>query len=245
MKVFCVCGLTKSGKTTTSVKIIEELIARGYSVGSVKDIHFEQFTLETEGTNTYKHKVAGAQPVTALSQKETDIMFEGSLKINKILQMYNTDYVLIEGGKSFDGIPKIFTAKTEEELNLIDNSAFAISGVISENVTTYNGVCVINALTNIKQLVDVIQQKVFDVLPLVDEKCCAICGGCKKMCADILSGNAKREDCKLSQKVNLFIDGKSIEMVDFVQNILKNAVVGVAKELDGYKPNCKIEVKIN
>ena len=46
MKVFSVVGVTKSGKTTTIEQIIKEFIRRGYSVGSVKEIHFEQFAID-------------------------------------------------------------------------------------------------------------------------------------------------------------------------------------------------------
>jgi molybdopterin-guanine dinucleotide biosynthesis protein B len=45
--------------------IIAELRRRNYRVGSVKDIHFEGFALDQEGTNTHRHKMAGAELVTA------------------------------------------------------------------------------------------------------------------------------------------------------------------------------------
>ena len=76
MKVIKVQGTTKTGKTTTVEAIIKELRRRGHTVGSVKEIHYEAFTMETEGTNTYKHKQAGAHPVTARGLSETDIMFD-------------------------------------------------------------------------------------------------------------------------------------------------------------------------
>ena len=34
-------------------------------MGSVKDIHFEAFAIDTPGTNTYRHRQAGAELVTA------------------------------------------------------------------------------------------------------------------------------------------------------------------------------------
>ncbi|MFA7550797.1 MAG: molybdopterin-guanine dinucleotide biosynthesis protein MobB, partial [Sedimentibacter sp.] len=60
MKVFSVIGITKSGKTTTIENIIKELLKRNYTVGSVKEIHFEQFKMDPEGTNTFRHKTAGS-----------------------------------------------------------------------------------------------------------------------------------------------------------------------------------------
>ena len=34
-------------------------------MGSVKNIHFEQFTLDMEGSNTWRHKQAGSELVVA------------------------------------------------------------------------------------------------------------------------------------------------------------------------------------
>ena len=47
MKLFSVIGITKSGKTTTIENIIRELRKRRYTVGSVKEIHFEAFAIDT------------------------------------------------------------------------------------------------------------------------------------------------------------------------------------------------------
>ncbi|MEG0019166.1 MAG: molybdopterin-guanine dinucleotide biosynthesis protein MobB, partial [Oscillospiraceae bacterium] len=65
MRIFTVRGITKSGKTTTIEKVISELKKRGYSVGSVKEIHYKQFKIDPEGTNTDRHKKAGSELVTA------------------------------------------------------------------------------------------------------------------------------------------------------------------------------------
>lgn len=56
MKVLSVIGTSKTGKTTIIENIIRELRRRRYTVGSVKDIHFEKFAMDTEGTNTDRHK---------------------------------------------------------------------------------------------------------------------------------------------------------------------------------------------
>ena len=74
MKVLNVQGRKKTGKTTTVTNIIAELVRRGYSVGSVKGIHIDGFTMDTGG-DTCKHKAAGAAPVTARCHDETIIMY--------------------------------------------------------------------------------------------------------------------------------------------------------------------------
>ncbi len=52
MKVLTVTGLSGSGKTTVIENLIKELKRRGYSIGSVKEIHYEAFAIDTPGKNT-------------------------------------------------------------------------------------------------------------------------------------------------------------------------------------------------
>jgi molybdopterin-guanine dinucleotide biosynthesis protein B len=246
MKVFSVVGITESGKTTTIENIIKELKKRGYSVGSVKEIHFEQFAIDTEGSNTYRHKEAGSQLVTARGYYETDILFQEKLSIEKILKFYDHDFVVLEGVIDAN-VPKIITAHNEKEvLERLDDMVFAISGKLSNTLEEFETLPVINTMNNVERLVDLIEEKVYDKLPDFPEECCDKCGyNCRQLGAMILKGQAIREDCILkNSKVKLQIDGKDIDMVPFVQNILSNAILGVVKELEGYEKGKQITVRI-
>ncbi len=246
MKVFSVTGFTQSGKTTTIEKIITELRSRGYSVGSVKEIHFEDFKIDKEGTNTYRHKQAGSQLVTALGYYETDILFQEKLQIEKVLELYNYDYVILEG-VSDGNFPMILTAHNEQELDeRWSPYVFCVSGRISKDMTEYRGVRAIDAMTDIATLVDFIELKVYDKLPAFPPQCCSACGfSCDEMGKRIISGIAHRSDCKISNgDIKLYIGEKEISMVPFVQALLRNAVLGVVKELDGYKDNAAIKVTL-
>lgn len=218
MKVFSVIGISKSGKTTTIENIIKELKKRNYTVGSVKEIHFEKFKIDTEGSNTYRHKEAGSQLVTARGIFETDVLFQRKLSINEILSFYNHDFVILEG-VSDTCAPKIVTAHNVEGiLEKMDETTFAISGQISDRLLEYEGIPVINSLTNIEKLVDLIEENVFE---------------------------AERRDCALTDKnITLKIEGKEIAMVPFVQSVLINTIEGIAKELHGYTENGDIEICI-
>jgi len=44
--------------------------------------------------------------------------------------------------------------------------------------------------------------------------------------------------------VELYVDGAAVPMVPFVQKILKNAVLGVARELRGFRAGKRIEVRL-
>lgn len=162
MKVFSVVGVHHSGKTTIIENVIKELRNRGYSVGSVKEIHFEKFAIDTEGTNTHRHKMAGSQLVTARGIYETDILYQTKLNMDEILKFYNHDYVVLEGVTDIR-VPKIISAHTEEEvLERLDELTFAISGKLSNELKEFNGLPVINPIENIKALVDLIEDKVWD-----------------------------------------------------------------------------------
>ncbi|NLC03127.1 MAG: molybdopterin-guanine dinucleotide biosynthesis protein B [Tissierellia bacterium] len=162
MKIISVIGITLSGKTTTIENIIKELRKRKYTVGSVKEIHFESFTMEIEGSNTDRHSKAGAELVTARGMHETDILFPEKLNINKILGFYSQDFVILEG-VSDTIAPKIIAAHDIEGIeDRLDDSVFAISGKISIELSEYKGLPVINAMTSIEQLVDLIEEKAIE-----------------------------------------------------------------------------------
>lgn len=246
MKVLSVIGYTKSGKTTTIEAIIKELRKRNYSVGSVKDIHYEQFKIDVEGTNTDRHKLAGSQLVTARGLHETDILFQERMNIYQLLRFYDYDYVILEGVRDINA-PKIITAANTKDIDeRLDDSTYLISGKIADEIDTYRGYSAISALKDIQKLVDYIEEKTFELLPDYEENCCSECGfSCRELCAKIIKGEAKRSDCnKNSQFVSLKIDGKEIDMVPFVQKLLKNAVLSVVGELEGYKKNSKIQIEV-
>ncbi len=246
MKIFSVYGYTGSGKTTTIENIIMELKRRRYTVGSVKEIHYEDFAIDTLGSNTDRHRIAGAEIVTARGYRETDILFPEKLSVERVLRFYDQDFVVLEGVTDYN-LPKILTAKNIEEIEeRIDESVFAISGRIANKIDCYKGIPVINSMDKIIELVGLIEEKVFTKLPDFDSKCCSACGDdCRTFGCKILKGEARREDCILSKsKIMLLIDDREIDMVPFVQNILRNTIEAVVSELDGYRKDAKIQIQI-
>jgi len=247
LKALSVIGESKSGKTTIIENIIRELKKRKYSVGSVKEIHYQDFAMDTEGTNTYRHMQAGAQVVTARGNRETDILFPEKLSIEEILKFYSQDYVIMEGVRDYN-LPKILCAKSRKDIDkILDGSVFAISGVIANEMESYKGLPVIDGVGDILELVDLIEKKVYRILPDFPPECCSMCGySCRELGNKILKGEAKREDCVISSgKVQLKVGGKNIEMVPFVKGILRDTLLGVVQNLKGYKKGSKIEVKID
>jgi molybdopterin-guanine dinucleotide biosynthesis protein B len=252
MKVFSVIGITKSGKTTTIENIIREIRRRGFSVGSIKEIHYEQFAIDTEGTNTNRHKKAGSELVTARGYEETDILYQEKLPVEDILRHYTQDYVVMEGVSDFNA-PIILCVQDEEDIKKhryqdYFDRVFMISGVAANsNIKNMEGLPVIDSEDDLVNLVDIILEKVFDVLPDFSPECCSICGfSCRELCARILKGQSERLECKIEEaKILLSVDGKKINMVPFVQKILTDSIKSVVGNLRGYKKGKKIEITIN
>jgi len=163
MKVFSVCGIKQSGKTTTIECIIRELTARGYRVGSVKEIHSESFTIDPDpDSNTRRHRSVGAGLVTARGLYETDLLFPEKLSIDKILSFYEGEYdwVVMEGVSDMP-IPTIITAHGEEDLmEKWDDKVFCVSGCIAARIYEFRGVPAIDAISSIAELVDFLQANV-------------------------------------------------------------------------------------
>lgn len=246
MKVIMFKGISKTGKTTTVEALIKELRKRGHSVGTVKNIHFESFTMETEKSDTDRHKKAGGHPVTARGLSETDIMYDRSLDIEKILDFYHEDYVVLEGDSGAN-CPEIVTGKNEDDLDgLINGNTIAISGVISAKLDEYKGLPVIDGTKDIKVLADLVEEKTPMRMPNFSADCCTACGtDCRGLLARILKGTGSITECILKgQQVQLFFDGEEIPMVPFVKGIVRNVSVGAVKELKGYKEGAEILIKI-
>jgi len=157
MKVFCVCGPSGSGKTTTIEKLIGELLGRGHRVASIKDIHSDKFDFDKPGTNTWRHMEAGSAMVVGRGMGKTAVMIPERLEIADLLRWFDHDYVVIEGGRE-EPFPKILAAKTVEEIEeRLDESVFAVSGVISEKGIEISGVPVVNGLGDIGKLADLVE----------------------------------------------------------------------------------------
>lgn len=247
MKIITVNGVTQSGKTTVCETIIHGLRDKGFSVGSVKEIHFEQFAIDTDpNANTNRHRKAGSQLVTARGMHETDILYQEMLPITEILKHYNHDYVILEGVTDLN-VPRIITAHTEKEVEeRIDGRAVLVSGrIANEELDTVCKLPVINALTQSEKLIQFVIENAIEPFPNFDKKCCGKCGyDCKEFAERVIQKREDANNCVLkNQSVHLTVNGNEIPMVPFVQQILKNSVLAVAKELDGFNEQAKIEVK--
>lgn len=102
-RVIGVTGWKNSGKTTLVERLVRELTARGYRVSTVKHAH-HSFDVDHEGTDSFRHRSAGAGEVAIVSQARLALIRElGNAEeptLDAVLAMMAPcDLVIVEGYK--------------------------------------------------------------------------------------------------------------------------------------------------
>lgn len=115
---FGISGWKNSGKTGLTVRLVEELTARGYRISTVKHAHHE-FDIDKPGADSFRHRQAGAGEVAIVSGARFAIMHElrdeAEPGLAEILsRMAPCDLVLVEGYKR-EAIPKIELRRLESK----------------------------------------------------------------------------------------------------------------------------------
>ncbi len=124
--VVALLGLSGSGKTTTIEYLVSKLSRDGVKVGSVKHIHHAGFSMDTKGTDTWRHVQAGTALTVAIAPKEivtikkTDTTRYGLDQIIETFDRQSLDIVFVEGFHRLvaerGDVAKIIVAKNKEDL---------------------------------------------------------------------------------------------------------------------------------
>ena len=173
--VVAAVGVSGSGKTVTLEYLISRLSKEGYQIGSIKHVHHKGFTMDREGTNTWRYAKAGSKVIVAISPEEIDIIKKTQMALNdldriiELLENEKLDLVFIEGFHSLiakrQDVPKIVTAKDEEGLKQTlegtVNPIVAIAGVVATKSTSneYRGIPIIKVPEDGQKLVDLIRNQ--------------------------------------------------------------------------------------
>lgn len=159
MKVFSIIGYTNSGKTSTLLEVIKELVRRGKTVHTIKAIHIEGFSVETEGKDSWLHREAGATRTAIRSNVETTIMYQKAMSAKELIPFFDADYLVLEGFSTEKKVPKVLCSKNLNDLKeMLDDTVFAISGVISNEINEFQGIRAFNSQISISELVDLIER---------------------------------------------------------------------------------------
>lgn len=247
MKAFAVIGYHHTGKTTVVTELVRALKLKGFKVATIKDIHNEGYRADTEGKNSWKHIQAGADMTFTRGLHDSSLIFPQPLSLNEMTALLDCDYLVIEGMKDAP-VPKILCAENLEQLEeLYDDTVFAISGKLAGQYPDWQEPPLLDVHTQLDQLTALVLDKVFELLPDSDPACCSHCGmTCYEMTAAILRGEKQRSDCKTDnpEHLSLLINGKPVTIVPFVQNILKDVILGFIGNLKDTDPDGNIEIRI-
>jgi molybdopterin-guanine dinucleotide biosynthesis protein MobB len=165
-------GISGSGKTTTLEYLISNLTSEGYRVGAIKHIHREGFTIDREGTNTWRFTKAGSKITVAFSPEEiaiikkTETSIDDIDKVIKELENEQLDIIFIEGFKGSiskrPDILKIIAAKNQEDLQTTLKETvppiLAITGLITKNKPPENKIPIINLPDEGNKLLEIIKK---------------------------------------------------------------------------------------
>lgn len=133
-RVFGITGWKNSGKTTLTERLVAELSRRGWKVSTVKHAHHD-FDIDKEGTDSFRHRAAGASEVAIVSGRRWALMHElrgeAEPTLDEVLKrLAPCDLVLVEGYKR-EKHSKIETrragAKDTTPLSRTDPSILAIA----------------------------------------------------------------------------------------------------------------------
>ena len=214
MKIVSIVGKKNTGKTSLTVKVIEELTKRGYNVASIKHSH-HSIEMDKENTDTWKHKQAGANLVVGVGST-TFFNARMEMDLNRILfllkHMDEFDFVVIEGYKNYN-YPKIITSPdVRDEYTIKEVDSFTIDSA------------------GISELADLIEERGHDIVDTLFANNCGFNNG-EAIAGEIRNGNLKVEDLDEVHSY-LSIDNHVVGLNRFVSDYLKQSVIGVVNTLN-------------
>ena len=214
MKIVSIVGKKNTGKTSLTVKVIEELTKRGYNVASIKHSH-HSIEMDKENTDTWKHKQAGANLVVGVGST-TFFNVKKEHNLNRILYMLkhfdDFDFVVIEGYKRYN-YPKIITSPdVKDDYTIKEVDSFTID---EEGVS---------------QLADLIEERGHDIVDTLFANNCGFNNG-EVIAREIRQGNLSVDDLDTIHSY-LSIDGKVVGLNRFVSDYFKQSITGIINTLN-------------
>lgn len=142
MNVIGIVGWKNSGKTTLASALIRELSSRGLTVNSIKHAH-HMVDVDQPGTDSYKHRDAGAREVILAGGQRFAIMHElrGAAEptLDELLaRLSPCDWVVVEGFKTHTHA-KIEVNRREGSRSQLFNEDPSIIAVASDYAAEFSG----------------------------------------------------------------------------------------------------------
>lgn len=214
MKIVSIVGRKNTGKTSLTVKVIEELSKRGYNVASIKHSH-HTMEMDKENTDTWKHKQAGSNVVVGIGST-TFFNVRKEMDLNRLLflikYMDDIDFVVIEGFKKYN-YPKIITSPdVRDDYTIKEVDSFTIDQ------------------KGIEELVDLIEERGHDIVDTLFANNCGFNNG-EVIASEIRAGNLTVHDLDNVHSY-MSINDHVVGLNRFVSDYLKQTVLGVISTLN-------------
>ena len=262
MRAIGITGFKNSGKTTCVLLLAQALERRGLRVGIVKCAHH---ALDKPDTDTSRLRGQG-RDVAAMSGDENAVFWSGRRGPQDMLRVLDADMVLVEGGKTWDFLPRVLCLHTAEEaaqlspeLAVATYGPVAVPGLPAFGQKGVPAVSADSAARGADSVLDV------DAVPagsadmdalaaLAVEKAfclpalnCGACGrtGCGGLAADIVAGKAAVQDCRaLASPLTVLVNGQPLGLNPFTAQMLAGGVGGMLRALKGVTPGSVVRVEL-
>jgi formylmethanofuran dehydrogenase subunit E len=159
-KSVLIVGTKKSGKTTLIEKLVPELSARGYRVGTVKHHHSSSpLDVDRAGKDSWRHRQAGARAVALVSPTELAVFqnTDEPVPLDQIIKtLNNLDLVLVEGFRA-TAKPRIEVGKFTTPPSLTDAAEHLLA--VTSSPITERGLPYYDP-AEIRRLADLIEERV-------------------------------------------------------------------------------------
>lgn len=166
MRIITIVGMSKSGKTSTTLALIEAIRKHGKKAGVCKSMLDPAFTIDQSTANTMRYRRAGSELTCTRAKGETVFLHPEEIPLSKVLENYkDCDYVLLEDDY-FAPVPRLVCAQQEDDaLTRMNSRTFAFAGRISEKTDPLLPLPCFNARIHADSLLDYIDARIPNILP--------------------------------------------------------------------------------
>ncbi len=204
---------------------------RGFSVATVKHTG-KKISFDKKGKDSWRHGKAGSRLSVLASPSGTRFLLYEEKPPEEILEdikeIEKPDIIFLEGYKNAS-LPSIAAGEIEES----ENTFFHYRGKREKALEAVRG--------------EMELQKIKGKLGGLD---CGKCGepDCRSLARKIRDGEKQIDDCTVlsNETVEITVNGKSIGIKKFVQQIIKNSLLGMLRALKGVDDEIeKVNLKID
>ena len=204
------------------------LKGEGKTVYALK--HAKHLSLSEKDDNILKY----SEKYMITSDEAAVLYIPSFLHFLQMMAFLHCDYLIIEGFKEQEFMPRILCWKDENEKKEL----------ASEMDIEYCGPGEWKSAAKIDEFIKAIETRAFLLLGIDCGKC--ECKTCKKMAKQILVGNKSLMDCvSINVDIKVTINGNPIAISPFIAELMKQTFGGFLKSLKGVVPgNAIIELQI-